>query len=123
VARLPAAVRSCPDRPRNRGGAQLEAQVAVVKDAKSFLIAIKETTDAQFDDDAVDYLEALSTRVFDGLDAAGVKGRERDRFIFFDSLLKGVILKLRRTVLEAGTKLQDANLLDETKKLKKITEH
>jgi hypothetical protein len=97
--------------------------MAVVKDARTFILALKETTDTQFDDDAIDYLETLEKRVFEGLDAAGVKGRERDRFILYDGMLKGVILKLRRTVLEAGTKLQDANMLDETKKLKKITEH
>lgn len=97
--------------------------MAVVKDARTLLLALKETMDTQFDDDAIDYLETLEKRVFEGLDAAGVKGRERDRFILYDGMLKGVILKLRRTVLEAGTKLQDDNMLTESKKLKKFTDH
>ncbi len=95
----------------------------VVKDARTFLLCIKETTDTQFDDDALQFLETLEKRIFDGLDAAGVTGRERDKFLLYEGMLKGVVLRLRRTVLEAGTSLQDANMLDETKKLKKFTDH
>ena len=94
-----------------------------VKDARSFLTAIKQSTGDflepnQFDEEAVEYLDMLSENVFTALDNNRIKGRTRDRLIFFDGMLKGVILKLRKRVLEAGTELQDKNLLTEDKKLK-----
>jgi hypothetical protein len=94
-----------------------------VKDARSFLAAIKQSTGNflepnQFDDEAAEYLEMLSENVFTALDNNRIKGRTRDRLIFFDGMLKGVILKLRKRVLETGTELQDKNLLTEDKKLK-----
>ena len=84
---------------------------STIHDAASFLYAIKTATDYSFDDDAVEYLERLSDGMFAALDARGVKGRQRDRIIFFDAMAKGVILKLRKRVLETRTELQDANLL------------
>jgi hypothetical protein len=90
-----------------------------VKDAASFLFAVKESTDFQFDDQAVEYLELLETRMFEGLDARGIKGRTRDRVIFYDGMLKGVILNLRKQALHKRTDLQDMNMLTPDGKPKK----
>jgi hypothetical protein len=78
-----------------------------VKDAESFLFAIKTSTDFQFDGDAVEWLEGLEERMFALLDSRGIHGRERDRIILYDGMLKGVILKLRKPVVEAEKNLKE----------------
>lgn len=77
-----------------------------VKDARTFLLAIKASTGpwidpSMFDKEAVEYLELISERMFAELDARKVTGRARDKLIFFDAMLKGVILKLRKNVVQA----------------------
>src|SRR5262249_1643973 len=94
-----------------------------IVDARTFLLAIKESAGnwldpLQFDAEAVEYLELISERMFAQLDALHIPGRDRDRLIYFDAMLKGVILKLRKNVVQGGTELRDQNLLTPDGKVK-----
>lgn len=76
-----------------------------VKDAASFLLAIKESTTAVYDHDAVDYLQKVVDELRHGLDQFGLTQpshqKAREEWIFFEGMLKGVQLKLRRTAYDA----------------------
>lgn len=83
-----------------------------IRDAASFIWALKQSTDCQFDVDAIEWMEQQEQRIFGALDARGVKGLNRDRVILYEGMRRGVMLKLRRRVLETRTALQDANMLN-----------
>jgi hypothetical protein len=75
-----------------------------VKDAASFLLSIKESTSAVWDPDAVEFLQGLVDEIRRGLDKAGLTGpdhqKEREEWLYFDAMLKGVQLKLRKASMQ-----------------------
>lgn len=80
---------------------------------REFLLAIKESTHTIFDEDAVDYLDTLREGVSRGADAQNLRDDARDAAIFFEGMLRGVQLKLRRAAAESKSKLNEMGFLSE----------
>lgn len=77
----------------------------MVANAKEFLLAIKETAQTEYDTSAVEFLEDLVTEISKDLTGRGVKGRKRDAWLFFEGMLKGVQLRLRRDAIQQRAEL------------------
>ena len=75
-----------------------------VKDAASFLLAIKESTSTAWDSDACEFLQGLIDNMRREMDKMGLTGpdkqREREEWIAFDFMLKGVLLKFRKVSMQ-----------------------
>ena len=78
-----------------------------VKDAASFLLAIKETTGTSYDADAVEYLQLKIDAIRRGLDKLGITDeKKREEWIFFDGMLKGSQLQLLKGALREGEEIR-----------------
>lgn len=84
----------------------------VVANARDFLFAIKESTHTVFDADAVEFLDALRDGMSRTLDAqTGLSRDERDGIFFFEGMLRGVQLQLKRKQQHDKAKLAEMGLL------------
>lgn len=81
-----------------------------VKDAKSFLLALKESTTTEYDDDAVEFLQATVDAIRHGLTSLGIADPNlREEWLFFDGLLKGTQLQLRKSAYLASPAAKEPN--------------
>ncbi len=83
----------------------------MVKDAREFLLAIKESTHTVFDEDAVEFLELLREQMSQSLDARHIEQYERDSILFFEGMLRGVQVQLTRNKQHEAARLADLGLL------------
>lgn len=86
-------------------------QKFAVVDAETFLLAIKESFDGQFDPEALEWLHLREKRIFDSLTNRAIFAAKRDRMLYYQGMLDGVMLQLRKMVLRKKTELQDMNLM------------
>jgi hypothetical protein len=90
--------------------------------AREFLLAIKEATGSEYDADAVEFLDKISSYIFASLDKAGAAGRRRDNIIFWEGMLKGVQLQLKKRAQHAKARLFDLGMLNAEGKPKETEE-
>lgn len=70
-----------------------------MKTGRDFLFAIRETIPNErlnpgLDEEAIDVLDGLARRVFEGADSRSLRGRDRDAVIFWEGMLRGVQIQL-----------------------------
>lgn len=80
---------------------------------REFLNAITEATENAFEeysDRAAKFLDEMVAKTSQVCDAAHLIGRKRDAVIFFEGMLRGVQLQMRRRKLEAEVQAQKMNI-------------
>lgn len=83
----------------------------MVQNAREFLLAIKESTHTVFDDEAVEFLDNLRKYMSAAMDTQKIKGEQRDSIVFFEGMLRGVQLQLKRKEQESRGRLNAMGLL------------
>jgi hypothetical protein len=83
----------------------------MVRDAREFLLAIKESTHVAFDADAAEFLDDIRTYMSRQLDHQGVTGDARDSIFFFEGMLRGTQIRVKRQEHESKGRLNALGLL------------
>ena len=75
-----------------------------MESGREFLLAVRESTDAAFEefgDDAGDFLDRLIAYISKAADGQGLTGARRDKVIFYEGMLRGVQTQFVRKKMEA----------------------
>jgi hypothetical protein len=87
--------------------------------AAEFLLAIKETTGNEHDPEAVEFLEKIERYIRFRLDQEHVTGERRDRTLFYEGMLKGAMIGLRKGEILRVQEMFDQGLDPKTGRFRK----